>query len=103
MRTTIFRRMLFVVSFVLCSTAYAQEEKEFNVDSTLYSYFQYCQENVSNLKVLHMADTLYQMSEERGDLRMQAVALALKLDYYYFQGNNVDKYPSLYEYSEGFC
>ena len=90
MRTTIFRRMLFVVSFVLCSTAYAQEEKEFNVDSTLYSYFQYCQENVSNLKVLHMADTLYQMSEERGDLRMQAVALALKLDYYYFQGNNVD-------------
>ena len=37
-----------------------------------------------------MADTLYQMSEERGDLRMQAVALALKLDYYYFQGNNVD-------------
>ena len=55
-----------------------------------YSYFQRCQENVGDSKVLHMADTLYWMSEKKGDQRMQAVALTLKLDHYYFKGDEDD-------------
>ena len=81
MRTIPSRRILFVISLILCCTVCAQEEKEFNVDSELYSYFQRCQENVGDSKVLHMADTLYWMSEKKGDQRMQAVALTLKLDH----------------------
>ena len=46
MRTIPSRRILFVISLILCCTVCAQEEKEFNVDSELYSYFQRCQENV---------------------------------------------------------
>lgn len=65
MRTIPSRRILFVISLILCCTVCAQEEKEFNVDSELYSYFQRCQENVGDSKVLHMADTLYWMSEKR--------------------------------------
>ena len=90
MRTIPSRRILFVISLILCCTVCAQEEKEFNVDSELYSYFQRCQENVGDSKVLHMADTLYWMSEKKGDQRMQAVALTLKLDHYYFKGDEED-------------
>ena len=68
----------------------AQEEKEYNVDSTLYSYFQHCQENIGNESVLRMADSLYEMSGDKKDLRMQAVALTVKLDHYYFNGENED-------------
>lgn len=97
MRTITPRRILFVISLILCCTVCAQEEKEFNVDSALYSYFQRCQENVGDSKVLHMADTLYWMSEKKGDQRMQAVALTLKLDHYYFKG---DKEDSIIHYTK---
>lgn len=90
MRFIICRRILFVISLISCFTVRAQEEKEFNIDSELYSYFQRCQENVADSKVLHMADTLYRMSEKKGDQRMRAVALTLKLDYYYFKGDKKD-------------
>lgn len=90
MGITIFQRILFVTSLIFCCTVYAQEEKEFNIDRALYSYYQYCQENVGNSNILHMADTLYRMSEKKGDLRMQAVALTLKLDYHYFRGEDED-------------
>ncbi|WP_455585414.1 ATP-binding protein [Bacteroides sp.] len=90
MGTTVLQRILFVIPFVLCCTVRAQEEKEFNVDRALYSYYQRCQENVGEPEILQMADTLYQMSEKEGDLRMQAVALTLKLDHYYFKGENED-------------
>lgn len=84
------QRILFIIPFVLCSTVCAQEEKEFNVDRVLYSYYQHCQENVDDPAVLLMADSLYQMSDKKGDLRMQAVALTLKLDHYYFKGEKED-------------
>ena len=37
-----------------------------------------------------MSDTLFRMAGERQDERMQAVAIATQLDYYYFQGTNED-------------
>lgn len=91
MYLTILRRILLTYSFLLsCFMIVAQEEKEYNVDSTLYSYFQHCQENIGNESVLGMADSLYEMSGDKKDLRMQAVALTVKLDYYYFNGENED-------------
>lgn len=84
------QRVLSIIPFVLCCTVCAQEEKEFNVDRVLYSYYQHCQENVDDPAVLLMADSLYQMSDKKGDLRMQAVALTLKLDHYYFKGEKED-------------
>lgn len=84
------QRILFIIPFVLCCTVCAQEEKDFKIDRVLYSYYQHCQENVDNPAVLHMADSLYQMSGKKGDLRMQAVALTLKLDHYYFKGEEED-------------
>ena len=91
MYLTILRRILLTYSFLLsCFMIVAQEEKEYNVDSTLYSYFQHCQENIGNESVLRMADSLYEMSGDKKDLRMQAVALTVKLDHYYFNGENED-------------
>ena len=72
---------LFFILF--CNTLFAQEDKEYNIESQLYTYYHECQENRSEDKVLLMADTLFSMAKAGEDIRMQAVALSLKLDYYY--------------------
>lgn len=66
---------------------YAQQRnviKEFDVDSTLYTYYERCKEELGSPLVLQMADTLYHMAEAKQDTRMQAVALSTRLDYYYY-------------------
>lgn len=89
-RLTLFRvGFLFLILF-FTTTAKAQKEAEtFNVDSTLYEYYQRCQEYLLEPVVLNMSDTLFRMAGERQDERMQAVAIATQLDYY-FQGTNED-------------
>lgn len=79
--------------FLLFSTASVKAQKEaevFNVDTTLYAYYQHCQENLLNPIVLNMADTLFSMATEQNDKRMQAVALSTQLDYFYYQATNED-------------
>ena len=90
-RLTLFHvGFLFLILF-FTTTAKAQKEAEtFNVDSTLYEYYQRCQEYLLEPVVLSMSDTLFRMAGERHDERMQAVAIATRLDYYYFQGTNED-------------
>ena len=90
-RLALFRvGFLFLILF-FTTTAKAQKEAEtFNVDSTLYEYYQRCQECLLEPVVLNMSDTLFRMAGERQDERMQAVAIATQLDYYYFQGTNED-------------
>ena len=81
------RFLLTILIFIFTVPACAQKEREnFNIDSTLYSYYQSCQEQLRNPVVLRMADTLFRMAGEKKDQRMQAVALSSKLDYYYYQG-----------------
>ena len=67
-RLTLFRvGFLFLILF-FTTTAKAQKEAEtFNVDSTLYEYYQRCQECLLEPVVLNMSDTLFRMarSEER--------------------------------------
>ncbi len=82
------RICIFIVLIIFSfNTASAKEEKEFNIDSKLYSYFQKCQENLNDSVVLSMSDSLFIMAKEYNDQRMQAVALILKLDYYYYKGD----------------
>lgn len=81
------------IFFLLFLTASAKAQKEaetFNVDSTLYEYYQRCQEYLLEPVVLGMSDTLFNMAAEQHDTRMQAVAIATQLDYYYFQGTQED-------------
>lgn len=71
-----------------CTQIWAQQrnaQEEYNVDSTLYVYYMRCKAEVSSPVTLRMSDTLFRMAEEKKDLRMQAVALCNKLDYYYFK------------------
>lgn len=78
---------------LLLSTVSVKAQKEaeaFNVDSTLYAYYQRCQECLLQPIVIHMSDTLFHMAAEQNDERMQAVAISTKLDYHYFQTANED-------------
>ena len=82
----------YLVSFLfIVIPAKAQKEAEvYNVDSSLYAYYQRCQEHLLELVVLSMSDTLFRMASGQNDQRMQAVALSTRLDYYYYQANNED-------------
>ncbi len=92
--TTIIPYCILSILFILCSMQTRGQQKDasqaYNVDSTLYTYYLNCKAEISSPIVLQMADTLFHMSNERKDLRMQAVALCTKLDYYYFQGTDKD-------------
>lgn len=82
------------ILFILCSMQIRGEQKDasqaYNVDSTLYNYYLNCKAETTSPIVLQMTDTLFHMSGEKKDLRMQAVALCTKLDYYYYQGTDKD-------------
>lgn len=82
----------YLVSFLfIVIPAKAQKEAEvYNVDSSLYAYYQRCQEHWLEPVVLSMSDTLFRMASGQNDQRMQAVALSTRLDYYYYQANNED-------------
>ena len=82
----------YLVSFLfIVIPAKAQKEAEvYNVDSSLYAYYQRCQEHLLEPVVLSMSDTLFRMASGQNDQRMQAVALSTRLDYYYYQANNED-------------
>ena len=65
--------LLFLFLFFTASVKAQKEAKDFNVDSTLYAYYQRCQECLLQPVVLSMSDTLYRMAEERHDKRMLPV------------------------------
>lgn len=92
--TTIIPYCILSILFILCSMQTRGQQKDasqaYNVDSTLYTYYLNCKAEISSPIVLRMADTLFHMSNAKKDLRMQAVALCTKLDYYYFQGTDKD-------------
>lgn len=60
------------------------EQEKYQVDSTLFAYYQRCKTDIKSPSVMPMLDTLFLMSKEKGDKRMQAVALSNKVDHFYF-------------------
>ena len=68
-----FTRFLFLFLFFTASVKAQKEAKDFNVDSTLYAYYQRCQECLLQPVVLSMSDTLYFIKTQwRGTGRGQA-------------------------------
>ena len=86
MKRTLFLSVLFGMLLV---TAHAENESHQQVDSTLYAYYRWCNNNIRDTAVLSKADTLFRLSDEKHDIRMQAVALSVKADHYYFN-NDLD-------------
>lgn len=85
MKKALFLSILFVWTF----PGHAQTETYKNVDSTLYAYYRWCNNNIRDSVVLLKADTLFRLAGEKNDIRMQAVALSFKADHYYFN-NDLD-------------
>lgn len=92
-----FARFLFYSFFILGGLhhvpAYGQGKEiaeKFDVDSTLYVYYERCKALTKNPVVMRMADTLFQMAAEKQDTRMQAVALSTKMDHFYYTNANKD-------------
>lgn len=63
---------------------HAQGEKS---DSTLLSYYQWCNRHRTDPVMPLKADTLFALSGKQGNTRMQSVALCLRADYYYCTEN----------------
>lgn len=87
--SSIYAKTLGLILLFIFSPLSAQttgEAEKFKVDSTLHAYYARCKESVKLPVVLSMSDTLFRMSKEKGDQRMQAVAITTKLEFYYFQG-----------------
>lgn len=57
------------------------------IDSMLFAYYEWCTSNTTDPVILLKADTLFQLSAKKKDIRMQCVARQFKADYYYFTGN----------------
>jgi len=60
------------------------EQEKYHVDSTLYVYYQRCKVEIKSPAVMQMLDTLFHMAKDKGDVRMQAVALSTKTDHFYY-------------------
>lgn len=75
------------------------EQEKYHVDSTLFVYYQRCKAEVTSPPVMQMLDTLFQMAKEKGDVRMQAVALSTKVDHFYFSPATEEQEDSLIFYT----
>jgi signal transduction histidine kinase len=75
---------------VLCAPSFAfaqsgkSEQEKYKVDSVVYAYYARCKEYSREPVVMQMTDTLFRMAAEKGDTRMQAVALSYKVEHFYF-------------------
>ena len=78
------KALLLLMLFIRSPSGHAQTETYKNVDSTLYAYYRWCNNNIRDSVVLLKADTLFRLAGEKNDIRMQAVALSFKADHYYF-------------------
>ena len=78
------KALLLLMLFIRIPSGHAQTETYKNVDSTLYAYYRWCNNNIRDSVVVLKADTLFRLAGEKNDIRMQAVALSFKADHYYF-------------------
>ncbi len=62
------------------------------LDSLISQYHQRCLDDPTDSAVLVLSDTLFDLAGKAGNVRMQAAALRVKLDHYYYNGddNNMD-------------
>lgn len=65
------------------------QNNPYKIDNQLYAYYQKSYQLIKKPEVMLMADTLFGMAAQKGDLKAQCLALNIKADYYYFT-NNID-------------
>lgn len=81
-------KKILLLLLLLAAIPHTQAQNTYkDVDSTLYRYYRWCNNHIRDSVVLLKADTLFRLSARKQDVRMQAVALSLKADHYYFTGN----------------
>lgn len=81
-------KKILLLLLLLAAVPHTQAQNTYkDVDSTLYRYYRWCNNHIRDSVVLLKADTLFSLSARKQDVRMQAVALSLKADHYYFTGN----------------
>ncbi len=92
-------KRIFLLAFILlvgCRLCLAQSVEK-QIDSVQLSYYRWCTRHATDPMCLLKADTLFQLAGRQQNRRMQAVALCLKADHYYFRGEldslkaNVDR------------
>lgn len=82
--------LLIAVLFACGTKAYgAGSVPEPSVDS-LEAYYRECKARLSDDDALPMCDSLFRRAEAADNRRMQAIALCLKVDYYYFRNEKDD-------------
>ena len=91
------KRLFPFLILLLCVFSLTAQNNQFNMDSTLFVYYQRCERISRTPGILQAADTLFRMAEKLGDKRTQAAALCHKASYFYFCGMDMD---SLRYYSE---
>lgn len=57
------------------------------LDTTLVAYYRWCTRHKQDPQMPLKADTMFQLAGEQQNRRMQAVAMCLKTDYYYYTNN----------------
>ena len=84
------KKLSYLLLFLFCAQPIIAQNKDFNMDSTLYSYYQKCEKAAKTPQILTMADTLFHMAEKLGDKRTQAAALCHKANYFYYAQESQD-------------
>lgn len=84
------KKLSYLLLFLFCAQPIIAQNKDFNMDSTLYSYYQKCEKAAKTSQILTMADTLFHMAEKLGDKRTQAAALCHKANYFYYTQESQD-------------
>ena len=79
-------RILLAEIFLFCPIMMSQNNP-YKINDQLFSYYQKCTRSIKQPKVLLMADTLFHLAEQKGDVKAQCLAKNLKSDHYYFTDN----------------
>jgi signal transduction histidine kinase len=81
-----FARIFILASLFILSplTNLFSQNNPFKIDDGLYAYYSKCFDNIKSNNVLSMADTLFNMSKKKGDVKAQCLALNLKGEHYYY-------------------
>lgn len=84
------KRILPFFIIILFALHLPAQNNQFDMDSTVFAYYQKCEKIVRTPQIFTAADTLFQMAGAVGDKRTQAAALCHKANYYYFVDKNMD-------------
>lgn len=84
------RWILAAALLVVCgfSARVAAREAPVEADSVLQNYFRFCRSHLNEPEGVAYADTLFMRAEAAEHVRMQAIALCLRLDHFYFKNDH---------------